>query len=398
MQTHILVECPELIASVRLGVLDPLRPLEEAQKCQVRFVRTSDIKGKDLEWSDILVTVRGCDPLTRRTVKKAKDAGRKILYYLDDDLLHIPEESLVSDYYRDTVVISCMHEILEMCDCLWSSNQRIIERYYPLTNDAKCMRTDVPKSIPWEIKPDRGRCRPVKILYAGSTDHTSLVQEILVPVLEKISEVYKDQVDITILGACPQIKDSRIHLIPYIESYDRYQKTVQQGGFAIGLAPGRTDDYYACKYVNKFVEYTSIGATAVYTNAEPYTQVIVNEENGILCDNTFDGWYTAITRLIDCPELLDRCTQSALQLLRTEYEPQSVACKTEQQYPLLCTFKAPNAHIRLTNQKILYYWMRAGLTWRKQGFLAVPVLAYKAVRKIASFAAKEVKRLVQKVY
>ena len=84
--THILVECPELIVSVKLGVLEPLKYLEKNGMAEVVFLATKDIRKEDIIWSDILITVRGCETLTRKIVCEAKRLGRFIIYYLDDDL------------------------------------------------------------------------------------------------------------------------------------------------------------------------------------------------------------------------------------------------------------------------------------------------------------------------
>ena len=57
--THILVECPALIASVQVGVLNALAPLE-GRICEVRFRETRRLKRKDIQWCDIFVCVRVC--------------------------------------------------------------------------------------------------------------------------------------------------------------------------------------------------------------------------------------------------------------------------------------------------------------------------------------------------
>ena len=53
-RTHILVECPEKIASVKVGVLDALHPLEETAAI-VRFCETRNIRPEDICWADVLV-------------------------------------------------------------------------------------------------------------------------------------------------------------------------------------------------------------------------------------------------------------------------------------------------------------------------------------------------------
>ena len=161
MPTHILVECPEYIVSASLGVVASLRPMEERGLLQIRFVRTMDICKKDICWADVLITVRGCEPFTVKIVEQCRKAGRLVVYYLDDDLLHIPHESLARDYYDDPVIREGMKKCLNLADVLWGVNPNIRERYLPLTS-GRWIENKVAKApaIPWQETDDNG---PIKI-------------------------------------------------------------------------------------------------------------------------------------------------------------------------------------------------------------------------------------------
>lgn len=162
MPTHILVECPELIVSASLGVISALKPMEERGLLQVRFMRTTDIRKKDISWTDTLITVRGCEPLTVNIIKQAKKAGRLIIYYLDDDLLHIPAESLSREYYDDPIIREGMKKSLELADILWVVNPNIKNRYLQFTQ-GRWIQNRVAK-VPENIL-QTGPDLPIKILY-----------------------------------------------------------------------------------------------------------------------------------------------------------------------------------------------------------------------------------------
>lgn len=81
VKTKILVECQELLASVKIGVLEPLRPLLDKQCVEIRFKRTLDVNEKDISWCDILITVRAVEYASLKIIAKAKELKRYIIYF-----------------------------------------------------------------------------------------------------------------------------------------------------------------------------------------------------------------------------------------------------------------------------------------------------------------------------
>ena len=267
--TKILVECPQLIASVRVGVLEPLRPLEKAGLCQIRYRDTRLITRSDVCWCDMLICVRGCEYPTLRVVQAAKAAGRFIVYFLDDDLLNIPKGNASTQYYLDFKIKANLIKILSLCDVLWAVNSEILRLY-----SKWCFRT-VLLRVPADVL--RSPPEPtelIHVLYAGSVDHSTLVQKMLAPVIRKILEEYPGQIDFTFIGASPGLEHLKgVAYYPFFESYDAYRKTVLSGEYAIGLAPACDQPFYACKYYNKFIEYSSCGIAGIYSDCEPYRQL-----------------------------------------------------------------------------------------------------------------------------
>lgn len=400
MPTHVLVECPELIVSASLGVVSALKPMEERGLLQVRFVRTADIRRDDIIWADILVTVRGGEPLTVNIVEQAKKAERLIIYYLDDDLLHIPQESLARAYYDDLIMQEGIKKILALSDILWGVNQNIKDRYLQFTH-GRWIQNKVAKTPTKALKATIPTS-PIKILYAGSTDHKVIVQEILAPVAKQLCDKYKDQVDFTFIGADPSVQGQKgIHYIPFIKPYEAYCDYVENGNFSIGLAPGRTDDFFACKYYNKYLEYSAIGAVGVYTNAEPYTQIVSDGTNGILCENTVSGWCEAIERLLKNPALLYSCAEKSQQILKDQFNATTVTDELLSQCPELREYRAPEYSIRkihIGNSFLAFYWGRTTLLWRQHGVLGIPQILFRAIKVLSITLIKGISRFVQNIF
>ncbi len=399
MPTHILVECPELIVSAKIGVMDSLAVLG-ADRCTVVFRRTLDIRAKDIAWADILVTVRGCEPSTWNIVEQAKLAGRFVIYYLDDDLLNVPRESTAWEYYHDPLLVECMQKILKASDALWGVNPNIGDKYLPLTQSGRWMQNHLPIRIPESIhQPEDGS---VRVLYAGSVDHRILVREILSPVVRKLSGEYGDKVEFVFIGADPGLGDcAQVKFIPFIKPYEAYRAFVEGSGFAIGLAPARKEAFYACKYYNKFVEYASIGVTGLYSHVEPYTQIVTDQVNGILCENTPEAWYAGIQKLIEGPALVRRCRETALEQLRGEFSSARVSQELTEQCPELVSFHAECVDarkIKIKNAFLYFYTARAALLWRERGLKSIPGLVYKTIKVLSVHFFERIRGCVQRIY
>lgn len=378
---HILVECPELIPSVKLGVLDTLQMLESWQKCSVRFVRTIELHKRDLDWCDIFLTVRGSEAITLEVAQLLKAAGRRIVYFLDDDLLHIPDGILSTPYYKDKGIQENIRSLIGLSDRFWCVNPRIAAEYGPL-GKGEVFLGKVPAELP-EL-PQR-EAWPVKLLYAGSLDHFTAVRSYLQPAVERICREFGDKVSMTYVGVDPGPSAcANVRHFKYFDEYGAYRRFVLEEGFSIGLAPIFTSGFYQSKYHNKYIEYGSIGAMGIYTDSEPYRSVIRDGWNGLLTENTVDSWYEAIRKAIVSDTLRQTCVTNAMEQLRQEYRPRAVAEAVETAMPDLVTFKAPRTRIlygAIRFAKMKNRLVRFVNLFRNNGWRGFPLLISKLYTK-----------------
>lgn len=389
--TRMLIECPELIASVRVGVLEPLKPLVNQNEIELKFKRTIEIERQDIAWCDILICVRGCELITRKIVESAKKAGRLVVYFLDDDLLNVPSNLSCTNYFNDPYLKENMIAILKASDILWTVNSLIQEKYHTYCN--KSVLSKVPADfIHYSSPKDNSK---VKIIYGGSESHSHLVQKYLAPVVLKICNDFAGKVDITFIGANPKIQGiGNIHHYNYFEDYDKYKTFVHNGNFDIGLAVIETDEFYQCKYYNKFIEYTSIGCVGIYTNTKPYTDVIVHQENGLLCNNSFNEWYECLKLLIENEQIRHQCLENAINKINRDFSYADVANKLIKDMPQLIMYQAPTVNyksIKLYSVKVLFMRERIGFLWRTYKLLSIPMIFYKGIKKILKRILKLIK-------
>ncbi len=382
MKTKILIECPEMIASVRVGVIEPLKPLEELGCCELRYKNTKDIIKADILWCDILISVRGCEYPTLRVVKAAREVGRFLIYFLDDDLLNIPRGNQSTDYYSDNKIKVNLTKILSLCDALWVVNPRVGDEY-----SKWCGRTVLScvPAVPLCRQNERQYSK-VRILYAGSVDHTALVQEKLTPAVRRILSESPEAAEFVFIGADPGVRDMQgVSYHQFFDSYDAYKEAVMNGGFSIGLAPAYDSPFYASKYYNKFIEYSTYGICGIYEKTPPYTLIVNDGENGILSGPTAEEWYTDIKRAIlerdHCAEMASK----AEDLLLEKFNPEKIASKLLSDLPELSSYIAEpckRKKIKLPPMRMIFYRERIMLLFRIHGILAIPIIIGKIIKKV----------------
>ena len=368
MKTNILVECPELISSVKIGVLD------------IEFKRTSTITKHDILWSDVVISVRGCEKASLKIMESANRAGRYTIMFLDDDLINIPLNLDSTKYYNDKKLKKYILEILANCQILWAVNPRIIEKYSKYTIKKNGVLGKVPMKIEIEKKE---WTEPVKVLYAGSIDHKQTLQKIISPVITKFDEIINKKIMFTFIGANPEIEKTKHY--NYFQDYESYKKFVIEGKFDIGLAPIETTEFYKSKYYNKFLEYTSIGVVGIYTDTEPYNLIIKDGINGFLCENNPEKWYLKIKKIIENPSKIAEILENAQRQVREDYNINVVSNEILTLIPELIEYKAKEKNIkniRLENIKLIFYMERIQLLMRIYGLKSIIVIPYKILKKI----------------
>lgn len=372
----ILVESPMLLPSVRVGVLDVLGRLEKQGRCRVVFKTTFSIKKNDVIACDILVIVRGCETMSLEVARVAKKMGRFLIYYLDDDLLNLPENAISSEYYQRKSIRNNIKELIKLSDVFWSNNEKLIEKYAKYgESQIRSVRTDIISKVFSPINKSEGKTK-TRILYAGSIDHTYLVEKYVLPAVSKIVLEYDDKVEVVFIGVEPKTKSEQIKIYKFIDNYDKYKDIVLQGDYDIGLAAIATTEFYQCKYYNKFLEYTSIGAVGVYTDSFPYKAIVENQKNGILVDNTVDSWYEGIKSLVDNPQDRKRYLKESRDLVASNFNETYILECLERRIPEFFSFKAKQSDtiqkIHLKNGRVIYFKQRLMDFWREDKVFFLP--------------------------
>ena len=157
------------------------------------------------------------------------------------------------------------------------------------------------------------------------------------------------------------------------------------------MAPIEITEFYKSKYYNKFLEYSSIGVLGIYTNSEPYKLVVRHNENGILCKNEVESWYSEIKKVIDNPNKIRNMIKKAQEDLVKNYNLNIVQNELFKQIPELLTYKAPLVElksIKLKDLKYVFYMERLKLLMRIYGLKSIYVIPYRVLKKIVKKIVK----------
>ena len=287
--------------SVNLCGYIQLKWLADHGRVEFRDKRIMDVKKRDLEWCEIAVFVRGDALLDEWMAKVCHKAGKTVVYILDDDLLNVPITMGSGPYYAQKSVKHHIRRMMEYSDYFMSPSKVLLQKYGKLFKNSFLLYEPAAISIQ-EKKPNKDG--KIHIGFAGSSDRGQDIDAILTDALTYIAEKYGDRIVIEIFGTETELS-KRLHCktIPYTESYEEYQQKMLALNWDIGLAPMPKTEFHACKYYNKLVEYAGFGIAGVYSNVLPYTDGVVDHENGLMCENTSESWVKALTDLIENPQL-----------------------------------------------------------------------------------------------
>lgn len=320
--SNVLLIYTTLIPSVRFCALGTLMYLEENNKLDLVYKQSYKVTKKDLNKCDVLVLVRCGDDVEREIAEKCKEAGKKLVYVLDDDLFNVPESIEGHEYYSLSSIKRNREEIMKCCDVLWSPSPNIIKKYGNLFK--KTVLIDEP--FVGNIKNKTFDNEVVRIGFAGTETHRAFINEFMGDVLKIIKNTYKEKVSIEFFGFKPDfIKEIEGTYIPYCDNYEQYCSIMRERNWDIGLAPLEQSEFASCKYFNKYIEYSSYGIAGVYSAVEPYTFAIKNGVNGLLAENTVNSWVDAIEIFVNDKTLIENVSENAQRELKGKFTVKNIA-------------------------------------------------------------------------
>lgn len=354
--TRILVECYEHQPSYELNV-QGFKQFSKVIPLEVRARLTKEISPSDIEWCDVLLDIRGGNPLSAFVVNQAKKAGRKVFLSLDDDLMEFYPTSYEGNVFRDS-----LFRVMRDADCILTSSQYLGEKYkkkyginYVVINTV--VDREKFKVLPWPIGKEE-----IKLLYAAGSQHVLFFDTMIKPILNRLYDKYKESISLTIIGPNIDIADIKMRIDKMVSMpFDKYRSFMDSNHFDIGLAPLFDSEFCRSKYFNKYLEYSINSICGIYSNVMPYTLVVKNGVNGLLVDNDPNAWFGAICKLVDNPSYLSQFVINARKHILNNFSLERIVSEVNSDIPDLFSFKAEacsNNYCRFMKLRFLYYALK----------------------------------------
>lgn len=343
-KTNVLLIYEQFIASVRLCGYEQLRYLEQEGKIRFQHGLDTEITAGQCQWADIIVFVRSATWLDYKIALENKKRGKMIVYVLDDDLLHLPAQYASSRYYGQASVRRRIWWFLKNCDVLASPSAYLLKKYKSCAGrvvrmEEPCLKNSVAGT--YRLAEQDWTSRKLKIGFAGSIDRSGEVAKILQEALVRFYEQHKHEVELEFMGIKPAFaQELGLVCEPYEEDYEAYQKKFLQRNWDIGLAPMPDTSFHRAKHYNKYMEYASIGCVGIYSKVMPYTQVIRSFQNGILCENTVQGWLDALEWCLYHPAECVKIQKNLEQDMERRFSIAAVSYQLAGQMPELFDYQA----------------------------------------------------------
>ena len=383
---NVLITSTTFIPSVLLCGHTQLEYLEKQGKLNYKFVISHFTNKKNIEWADIIIFLRSDSDIDAYVSKIAKKANKKLIYVLDDDILNVPSYLSSAPYYLLPSTNKNIRTIMSNCDTFLTPSPVLLDKYGK--NFKNCYLIDEPSLNRINKKEKNNK---VKIGFAGSIDRAQDLNQILEDAITQIVEKYKDSIDIEFMGAKPNFVDKLgLKHLPYQDGYDAYTAYMAKCNWDIGLAPMPDSKFHRCKYFNKYVEYASFGIAGIYSNLEPYTYGIKNNENGLLVNNTTKDWVDAISKLIDDNELRNKISNQCLKEANEVYALDILA--NDYLDKITRDYIKPKNNVSipsLTFAKIIIFFKRVFRKVKEQGFNFPSWLKKKINEKLEKYNKKK---------
>lgn len=327
----ILAFCFHKIPSAVIGIVKPLELLQQQGLITFQYMNSLGVTKEMVDEADIIICIRGAEGIDLQWVEQAVASHKRVIYYLDDDLLGINEHiySYNRSYLEREDIQHNIRTIMERSHILWTSSERIYKRYSEQFDQANVLITPAmlldDKKVVWE---DR-EC--LTLGFAGGIDHRNYYESMLGEPLRQIMSRYANKVKIEIFGFMPfALYYLPITHRPYAEDYEDYMRTMKSLKWDIAVAPLPDTAFHRCKHFNKYLEYGALGIPGIYSNVPPYSDIVTDRENGLLVQNSIRDWYLAIEALIKDKTLRRKMSEHAYQQLAKHYTLEQVAKQIEQ--------------------------------------------------------------------
>lgn len=309
-----------VIPSTHIRLFSPFRWLVHKKSVDPQIVEESELAPHLVEQADILLFQRNTNPRLVPIFEYAKNAGKKVIYECDDNLLLIPKDmEIIGSYYDQPEVRETFKKLLGLADVVTTTTEFLASSFRSFNASV----TVLPNCVDLQLigaKKEKASNDQVVIGYAGTVTHNSDFIEVW-PALKRLWQEYGERIKFEFFGLVPEELKELPNLShqAYSDDYLGFLQRLNSAGWDLALAPLENKPLNLGKTDNKFREYGACRIPGVYSDMPVYSGSIRQGETGILVSHTSGDWYQGIRSLVEDGELRKKIANKAHWYVREKY-------------------------------------------------------------------------------
>jgi len=253
-------------------------------------------------------------PESREVIEAAFASGKPVIYETDDLLTDLPPGNMHAQEYAHRKPF--IEDVIRRAHAVVVSSSGLEERYRPLNANLVVLPNLVDFQLFYQPVPDAHAVVSIGVLGTSARQPDFAVIE---PVLKEACKRYGDKLRVVFVGHLPEGWDKRanVQFVPFSPEYGLYAVRLKDLHLDIALAPLVDSDFNRCKSAIKWLEFSAIGATGIYSDVPAYRGFVEHGKTGLVVGNTPQEWRHALNFLIeDTDKRREIAMQAQLEILR----------------------------------------------------------------------------------
>lgn len=287
------------------------------------ILHDKDIQNINITNFDIIIVQR--DALSKENAKIIVDICKshniKLIYEIDDDLINIEKKH--PNYMEFNEKIEAIKYLSLNSDIVTVSSNKLKEKMLKFNSNIIVIKNSENDML--NLQNTKKNKDMIKIGYMGTSTHKNDVK-----IVEKAIEntiKYFEKRGIKVVFEMIGISNEKIKCAESINipfKYTKYPYFIRWlkkiADWDIGIAPLENNNINQSKSEIKYLEYSSLEIAGIYSNLGAYSEVIKNNENGILVNNnTTDEWQSALINLVENEDLRKTIVEKSLNDIKYNY-------------------------------------------------------------------------------
>lgn len=254
---------------------------------------------------------------------KSKKFNFKIIYEIDDDLIHMDKSNPGYGYYMG--IKDDLEHIISNVDIVTVTTNNLKDQLSYLNDNIKVIPNRLIDSWFESDKKQFNSSNYIKIGYMGSIYHSwdlILIEKAIRNVITYFTEKNVNIIFELIGGTTEELDFAHQIEVPsenqeYFKFVEWFKKTVD---WDIAIAPLEYSNINDSKSELKYLEYAVLGIPGIYSDVGPYSQNIVHEKNGLLVfENSPEEWEKSIIQLIENTSLRNEIITESFKDVKSNY-------------------------------------------------------------------------------